>query len=411
MSGITVTGGVDGITARTDDLLAMASLLQAGAASIGDALDQLSAPVLRLQLTADGGHDPIGALLVQHELQVVAGPFGQLAAAAEHLETLAHRLRAAVEMYRQADDTVLDSIVGGLGHLFAGGLFATLGDDDKAARQFYAGLPGLTDLSMSVFGQFETPFAAAIPDGHAVLHDLGTDERPAVTTPPPSVAGLIAELAVRNEGRHGEISVSVVVGADGSRRAIVDIPGTKSWNPVPTHDVTSVGTDIRALAGHDTAYEDGVLAALTAAGVTKDDDVMLVGHSEGGIVAVNAARDAVRSGRFRITHVVTAGSPIGRISRQLPESVQVLALENSADVVPHCDAADNPDRRDITTVTATEQHFNIVDNHDLTDSYEPIADAADHSDNASVRAFTRSAHGFLSGTAMHTHAYWITRGF
>ena len=53
-------------------------------------------------------------------------------------------------------------------------------------------------------------------------------------------------------------------------------------------------------------------------------------------------------------------SPIGRISRDLPESVQVLALENSADVVPHCDAAENPDRPNITTVTADEQQFDIL---------------------------------------------------
>jgi pimeloyl-ACP methyl ester carboxylesterase len=180
---------------------------------------------------------------------------------------------------------------------------------------------------------------------------------------------------------------------------------------VPNHDVTSVGTDIRALAGQRTAYEDGIFAALSAAGVGPDEEVMLVGHSEGGIVAVNAARDATRSGQFRVTHVVTAGSPIGKVVRTLPDSVQVLALENSADVVPHCDAADNPDRPNITTVTVDEQQYSIGGNHDLRESYEPAAADADASDNGSIRAFTDSAHGFLGGSPMQTHAYWITRGF
>jgi hypothetical protein len=411
MSAITVTGGAGGITARLDDLLAMSDLLRAGAASIGEALDQLNAPTLRWQVTANSEHDFFGTLVLQDELAALAGPFGPLALAEEHLAALSRQLRAAVAMYHDADDSVLDSIVGGLGHLFAGGLFASIGNYSAADAQLYAGLPGLTDLSMSVAGQFESPFAAIVPDGHAVLHDLGPDVRPVSTAAPRSLTDLIEGVALRNEGRHGEISVSFVVGADGARRAIVDIPGTKSWDPAPNRDVTSVGTDIRALAGRDTAYEDGIFAALTAAGVGPDDDVMLVGHSEGGIVAVNAARDAARSGRFRITHVVTAGSPIGRIARELPESVQVLALENSADVVPHSDAAANPDRPDITTVTITEQHLDVAENHDLEDTYEPAAAAADSSHNASICAFTRSADGFLSSATMQTHAYWITRGF
>ena len=138
--------------------------------------------------------------------------------------------------------------------------------------------------------------------------------------------------------------MSFVTGTDGRRRAIVDIPGTKSWNPAPVADVTSVGTDILAIAGHDTSYERGVFAALADAGVRPDDQVMLVGHSEGGIVAVNAARDAAASGRFRVTHVVTAGSPVGALAAELPSSVQLLALENTADVVPALDDVPNPDR-------------------------------------------------------------------
>jgi hypothetical protein len=136
---------------------------------------------------------------------------------------------------------------------------------------------------------------------------------------------------------------------------------------------------------------------------------MLVGHSEGGILAVKAATHAHRSGRFRVTHVVTAGAPVGTVARKLPDDVRVLALENSADVVPHCDGADNPDRPNITTVTADLEHDSIGANHSLDTTYEPEARAADASPNASIKGFTASADGFLSGTSMSTHAFVITR--
>jgi hypothetical protein len=409
MTTVSVTGGADGVTAQVEELLGMAAQLRRGAAALGDALDELHAPMLRWQLADGTTDDLIGALELHDAWSALAGPFGPVALAGDRLDHLAAGLEFAASAYQHAEDHVRESLLSGLGHLFAGRLLAGIGDFRGAEHELFADLPALTDLSTAFTGWLETPFAAAVTDGRAVLHDLGADERPQSTQAPTTLADLITGLALRNAGRHGEVSVSFVVGADGARRAIVDVPGTKSWNPAPNRDITSVGTDIRALAGLGTAYEDGIFAALTAAGVTPDEDVMLVGHSEGGIVAVNAARDAATSGRFRITHVVTAGSPIGRVARALPSNVQVLALENRADVVPHCDAADNPDRSNITTVTVDEQHFSITANHGLEQSYEPIARAADESGDASIRAFTNSARGFLGRPTMHTHAYRITR--
>jgi hypothetical protein len=352
---------------------------------------------------------------LQQALAGLAGPCGALADTEARLDTLAQRLRLVTQIYQHADDSVLSSITSAIGRVAWGiGLsigLASAGDDGRAGLELFGTLPRLTDLAAAATRPLDGPLAAALPDGHPVLHDLGPDESELSSAAPRTITDLMRALAGRNGGRDGEISVSFVAGGDGTRRAIVDIPGTKSWNPLPNHDITSVDTDVRALAGDDTSYEEGVFAALTAAGVGRDDQVMLVGHSEGGIVAVNAARDAVQSGRFRVTHVVTAGAPIGNVVRGLPDSVQVLALENSADLVPSCDGAANPDRPNVTTVVVDEQHYSVGGNHDLAESYEPAATAAERSHNASVDAFTRSAAGFLGGSELQTHAYWITRGF
>jgi pimeloyl-ACP methyl ester carboxylesterase len=152
-----------------------------------------------------------------------------------------------------------------------------------------------------------------------------------------------------------------------------------------------------------------VFAALADAGVGPHVPVLLVGHSEGGIVAVNAARDAAASGRFRVTHVVTAGSPVGTIAADVPSGVQVLALENTADVVPGLDGVPNPDLTNVTTVRTSEEHGSIGANHDLQLSYEPAAVAAQTAGNGSIDAFLHSARGFLSADTMTTHAYQITR--
>jgi pimeloyl-ACP methyl ester carboxylesterase len=154
-----------------------------------------------------------------------------------------------------------------------------------------------------------------------------------------------------------------------------------------------------------------VLQAMRRAGVRPDDDVMIVGHSEGGMVAVTTARDALASGQFHVTHVVTAGSPIGRTVGDLPSSVQVLALENTRDLVPHLDGVANPDRPNVTTVRSTHGDGLIEDDHSMDDAYIPLATDAEHSHNASIRHFLLGARDFFRGTGVRTHAFQITRSY
>ncbi|HEY2296524.1 MAG TPA: hypothetical protein VGH43_02250 [Jatrophihabitans sp.] len=106
---------------------------------------------------------------------------------------------------------------------------------------------------------------------------------------------------------------------------------------------------------------------------------------------------------------MTAGSPVGGLVAKLPANVQLLSLENDADIVPRLDAAANPDRRNVTTVRIDDDHGGIGANHDLDESYLPEATEAQTAGSDSVDAFLASAHGFLSGHSMSTHAYQITR--
>ena len=144
---------------------------------------------------------------------------------------------------------------------------------------------------------------------------------------------------------------------------VVDIPGTKDWNaPWDPKSANDSGVNIDAMAGNNTVLQQGIEEALREVGAQGTGvPVMLVGHSQGGIVAAQSTNDLVASG-YNVTHVVTAGSPVGRID--IPGNVQMLSLENKGDVVPHLDASDNPNTANRTTVTFENQTGTVGDNHE-----------------------------------------------
>jgi pimeloyl-ACP methyl ester carboxylesterase len=141
--------------------------------------------------------------------------------------------------------------------------------------------------------------------------------------------------------------------------------------------------------------------------VGPNDPVMLVGHSQGGIVAARAANGFVAGGQYNVTHVVTAGSPVGRIP--VPDGVQMLSLENSGDIVPHLDAAENPASDNRTTVKFDNQSGTMGGNHAIGGNYVDAARQLDASTDPSVRRFRDSAGVFLGGSSVQTHQYTVER--
>jgi hypothetical protein len=414
--GVTVSGGAESIAAHTEDLVAVAQLFDRAAADAEDVLDYACSWAVRLIVESYGC---LGAQLLEGALEEICGPWSLPRLAAGSLRDSAAGLRFAAMVYSSSDDDVFDAIgsqLGQLGHLFQAtfvGAATAVGtrSPSAAAQAFLTSDPDVFDSAagLLLFTGLEQAVGSRYPDGRPVVYDLGRDATETVA--PHDLTDLVDQLAVRDDTVAGEVSVAFVIGADGRRRAIVDVPGTKSWSPGRTDDVTSLSTNARALVGSPTTYERGVLNAMTRAGVTSTDEVMLVGHSEGGMVAVTAARDAVRTGRFDVTHVVTAGSPIARSVGGVPESVRVLALENDADIVPTLDAADNPARPNVTTVQFDVDTGTVGGNHGLGTAYEAGAAETDASADPSVRAFTDSAEGFLDGSDEDTRVFLITRKY
>jgi len=447
---LSVSGGAGGITAELDDLELLARRSADDAAEYAAIDGRAHAILLDGDVLASAVLDPIGMVrFAEALLESLDGPHG-LTALTVRMELRAGALRAAAASYRAVDAAqrdLIDSIrfVVGFGLGTVPVVPLALGLAGVGTVPLVAGLnweslltahPGLVDdlvgVSPGLIDGLLGPHAGATdlasaarfvgelyPDGSAVVTPLGLDTRDrSMVVPPAGFADLVTGLAYRDDDatadRQGDIDVRVVTGADGSRSYIVDIPGTKDWHLAPgQHDgpLNDIGTNLHAMGGESTAYEQGIGEALRRAGAGAGDPVMLVGHSQGGIVATDAANHFVVHGQFNVTHVVTFGAPVGRLD--VPDSVAMLSVENNNDIVAHLDAADNPDTPNRTTVSFDDDHGRVGENHSLDVSYAPAARALDASTDASVVAFRDSASAFLGdepGRAVSTYAYQVHRG-
>lgn len=424
---VSVRGGTNGVEAHYDDMTAAARLFGRAAGSTGEAALALHAYLVHPAVVASTVLDPGGA--AEFEARLLAaldGPNGitWLAARCTGVDM---SLRAAAAAYIAADrlDRRIEPEIDALAHApaaIAGGAAALArGDPGAAFQRLLTDDPELADIAMGAtaavlaggsLSDGTRLLSRAFADGSAQVTSLGDDAVADLAGPPRNLRDVLAGLAHRDLGRPGEIDVRLLDGADGRRRVIVDVPGTKDWSLAGHNpDVTSLVTNLRAIAGEVTTYEQGIVQALHRSGVQPGDDVLLVGHSEGGMVAVDAAQHLATTGEFHVSHVVTAGAPIGMVAGGVPSDVDVLAIENDGDVVPHLDDAPNPDRVNVTTVTVHHDHGAILANHNVNASYVPGAADIDASHDPSLRAYLAGLGGFLTATTVCTRRYLISRSY
>lgn len=414
---VSVRGGSSAIVAHEAELSRLARVFGAAARDLIEQSADLHRALLHPAVLASATLDPAGAGEFEVRLLIGLDGPGGLTRLAGECAVLDLELRAAVVAYAGAD-----RLRGEVGPAAAGLIELARplpgGSSPGGVRGWAATHPDTVDLvidvARAVGGDARIRDLLAVwPDGRARVTHLGTDVDPAATAPPRSMRDLMAGLAWRARARTGgDVDVRFVTSTDAGgvqrRRVIVDIPGTKSWSPWPhVADPTSLATNGRAIVGATTTYGAGVLGALREAGVGPSEPVLLMGHSEGGMVAVEVAREAARSGEFHVTHVVTAGAPIARLAP--PAAVRVLALENDGDVVPHCDGADNPGRINETTVRVHRNTGDVEKNHDLERSYVPAAGDVDASTDAAVRSYLSGVRPYLAGTGVRTEVFHIER--
>jgi hypothetical protein len=210
---------------------------------------------------------------------------------------------------------------------------------------------------------------------------------------------------------NGTIEIQTWTDAAGVPHHIVYIPGTDDLATLPwtaDGDVRDMPTNFVVMGGGDTAYGQGITQAMHDAGIGADDPVLLVGHSQGGMEAVWLADTE----EFNVTHVVTAGSPVG-VMGEPPGGTQVLSLEHQGDVVPLVDGEANPDTPSHVTVVFDDHETSVAANHDIS-HYVNGAAGVDQSADPSITDQLQTMHdqGFLAGgrSEVRYQAFQITRG-
>jgi hypothetical protein len=278
------------------------------------------------------------------------------------------------------------------------------------------GMPAFTPTTQDAAGVLAGLFPPEGPPDVDVRSDLaGPSGHQQV---PGSLAEVMSRLDQVNEWSSGDqpqnngtFEIQSWVGAYGVPHHLVLLPGTDDMTTLPwtmDGDVRDMPTNLLAVNGQSTAYAQGILTAMHDAGISPHDPVMLAGHSQGGI---EAAWIASHTNEFRITQVVTAGSPIAGLGHY-PPGTQVLSLEHRGDVMPLLGGDRNPDAINHVTVTLDEHTRSLSENHSIT-AYADGAARIDRSDDPSLVGALRSmrAAGFLCGETedVTVQAFQITR--
>lgn len=151
----------------------------------------------------------------------------------------------------------------------------------------------------------------------------------------PSMDGFLDNISTL--GNEGQIVIQTVRGPDGVDRYVVQLPGMQFGNPSLDHPQDLAGAMHNALAD-ESAYTRAVQQAMQDAGIPPGADVMLVGHSLGGIAASNLAQDpAFNGGQYNVTHVISAGSPVDGKDVPAGSGTQPISIVNDRDMVPALD--------------------------------------------------------------------------
>lgn len=113
---------------------------------------------------------------------------------------------------------------------------------------------------------------------------------------------------------------------------IVYVGGTIDGSFEPTAEPWDMTSNVNGIAGVDSGSYTATRQAMREAGVQSDDPLIVVGHSQGGIVASRIASSQEFGVGDQQTGLITFGSPTGAMT--LPDSVLAVGVEHLDDVVP-----------------------------------------------------------------------------
>ena len=148
-------------------------------------------------------------------------------------------------------------------------------------------------------------------------------------SPPVGLAARVDRLPSPQTGPLGEQIIIDRIQMPGEPdRFEVYIGGTADWSVIASDEPLDMTSNVQAIAELPAGSYRAVEQAMADAGVTAHSDVVVTGHSQGGLIATALAA----SGDYSVRGVVTIGAPAGHIV--VPSSIPVVAIEHTDDLVP-----------------------------------------------------------------------------
>ncbi|UPO76479.1 alpha/beta hydrolase [Arthrobacter sp. Helios] len=345
-SGYTVTGGKGSILVEYADLEDHGARLDRAAeqlASIRDNLQRIwsdEADLAYLQ-------PPAAAAAAVEEL---ARAVPHLLRCLEAARDSAADLRTAAERYRGAEGR--SERMGG-----ASGLIPTLallftgrGAGGFPERAVVERLP----LRFIDAGILKLAVGAASPGSHG-LRPITVEKSPQPGARVPvdgSAAGLLNRSAVLLEENDPGVIEVLRIDRSGGPVFVVTLPGTQPGGRTAGANPFDNFGNAEGRAHQSRYIAAAVAEALRQAQAGAGDAVILVGYSQGGIHAANAAGQLETELGVEVRYVLTAGAPAG--DAEIPSRTQVLHLEHQQDWVAGVDGTSNPDTPTRTTMTLTD---------------------------------------------------------
>ncbi|WP_156164997.1 hypothetical protein [Demequina silvatica] len=417
-------GGAGGVRAVLEDLDHAAGALAGAAQELADAARALGVAAHVAAWTPD---------------RAPASPALAEAAAAssreaDALDALAAALRAAATAYLEGEAAARQgvSLVGRVGEATADwfgsvwwgartaiamqGLSPLLGGLSGVGQPPTTGWAGRDEASAAAgllgdhYGEVVVALAVALhqaESGEPPYRSVTAGD-PVAARAPDSVAQVMGRLAWLQAEGGGRVAIETVRGPTGTRH-LVYVPGTEDWW-VTSGNPADMKSNLTSVLGAWSDAARAVTDAIVAHGIRPEDQVLLAGHSQGGMVATVVAGALAQ--RFGDVRVVTAGSPTGRIA--LPATVPALHLENTRDLVPGLDGRANPDRANRVTVSHDRRRSEQADAPDGSrtvaqahgiDGYAATARLVDEGVSDSTRAWLAQARPLLAGGRSTVTAY------
>lgn len=205
----------------------------------------------------------------------------------------------------------------------------------------------------------------------------------------------IAALTGRLNNEDGRVRIERYDTVNG-KTAIVYLPGTAEWNPARSSKAFDIRSDVELASGkYDSDSLVAVRDAISKAGVGSGDKLILVGYSQGGMIAAELAESGLP-----VSGIVTVGSPIA--DAHLPDGIPVISLEHTNDVVPAISGKTNPISENwVTASRHLDLHAGqtVIDAHSMS-GYQETAALADESGDVGMIHVKRQLLDQLEGARL-----------